>query len=107
MDANLQINGLDPLALLTRKSDADSDIAISAVLDQASKGTVNNILKSYTGYFDVFSEPIQNALDACEKKARLNRGYQPKIWIFINIKDRIIRVIDNGTGMDLEQFCYF
>lgn len=106
MDNNLQINGLDPLALLTKRRNSDDGSAIFAVLDQASKGTVNNILKSYTGYFDVFSEPIQNALDACEKKLRVEKGYQPRIWIKINIKDKFIQVIDNGWGMDLEQFCY-
>lgn len=106
MDNTLQINGLDPLALLTKKNDPSGESGISAVLDQASKGTVNNILKSYTGYFDVFSEPIQNALDACEKKLRVSKSYQPKIWITINIKDKLIRIIDNGSGMDLEQFCY-
>ncbi|MBW3776485.1 hypothetical protein GL272_05910 [Aeromonas veronii] len=67
MSTTLQINGLDPLDLLTRAHGQDNNSVISTVLDQARKGTVSNILKSYTGYFDVFSEPIQNALDACEK----------------------------------------
>lgn len=102
----LQINGLDPLDLLTKSHEIDNNSVISAVLDQARKGTVSNILKSYTGYFDVFSEPIQNALDACEKKSRAKQNYQPKIWINIDIREKIIRIIDNGCGMDLEQFCY-
>lgn len=106
MDNILQINGLDPLTLLTKKINLNGNSVISDVLDQASKGTVNNILKSYTGYFDVFSEPIQNALDACEKKSRTDKSYQPKIWITINIREKLIRIVDNGIGMDLEQFCY-
>ncbi|HHQ4938320.1 TPA: hypothetical protein ACSP74_001595 [Aeromonas veronii] len=79
MSTTLQINGLDPLDLLTRAHGQDNNSVISTVLDQARKGTVSNILKSYTGYFDVFSEPIQNALDACEKKSRIKQNYQPKI----------------------------
>ncbi|MCU1241710.1 MAG: hypothetical protein JWO71_2436, partial [Candidatus Acidoferrum typicum] len=87
------IDGFDPLA-------ADSEAAsMTAVLEDASKRIVHNILKSYTGYFDIFSELIQNALDAVETRQRRERaGYQPKIWITVDIPSRMLRVVDNGVG---------
>lgn len=103
MDINL--SGLDPLSLLTVKQD-DTD-RMSNVLSEAAKGTVSNILKSYTGFFDILSEPIQNALDSTQNLFRNSDGnYSPKIWIEISIKDGYVRIIDNGTGMDKQQFCY-
>ena len=42
---------------------ADPGIIVSA-----QKREIANILKSYTGYYDLFSELIQNALDAVEKR---------------------------------------
>jgi hypothetical protein len=95
------LDGFDPLA-------ADSEGAsMTAVLEEASKRIVHNILKSYTGYFDLFSELIQNALDAVETRQRLERGgYQPKIWIAIDIPSRMLRVVDNGIGMNENEFKY-
>ncbi|MGD0497200.1 MAG: ATP-binding protein [Bryobacteraceae bacterium] len=74
----------------------------------AAKLQVINILKCYTHYFDVFSESIQNALDAVEGAARQrsNSPYEPTIWIRVDVQNRIVRVVDNGVGMDLEQFKY-
>src|SRR5262249_51883759 len=69
---------------------------------------VHNILKSYTGYFDLFSEMLQNALDALELRTRVDgREYRPKLWITIDIPAGLVRVVDNGVGMDEEQlkFC--
>lgn len=103
---NIELNGLDPLSLLT-KDRAGSGEEISQVLSEAAKGTVSNILKSYTGFFDILCEPIQNSLDSTQKKY-LDEGdsYTPKIWIEISIRDKFVRVVDNGQGMDHEQFCY-
>lgn len=102
---DIDLSGLDPLSLLTvRQSDSDR---MSMVLSEAAKGTVSNILKSYTGFFDILSEPIQNALDSTQNRFRKNiKDYSPKIWIEISIKDGYVRVVDNGTGMDKQQFCY-
>ena len=75
----------------------------------AAKLQVVNILKCYTGYFDVFAESIQNALDANQAAAKSRRGsssYQPRVWIRIDVQNRIVRIVDNGIGMDLEQFKY-
>jgi len=73
-------------------------------MDQAKKRVVFNILKCYTGYFDVFSEIIQNALDAIETKLSIDNTFTPQIWIKIDIPNSLITIIDNGIGMDLEVF---
>jgi hypothetical protein len=49
--------------------------------EAATQRAVLNILKSYTGYFDVFSELIQNALDAIDARKRLGHNFIPKISI--------------------------
>jgi hypothetical protein len=100
---SLSLDGFDPLAA----DDKSSGDSIAAVLDEANKRIVHNILKSYTGYFDVFSEVLQNALDAVEaRKRRDGAHYYPKIWISIDIPDSLIRVVDNGIGMDEREFKY-
>jgi hypothetical protein len=65
-------------------------------------------LKSYTGFFDIFSECIQNALDAIEKKQRVVPDtYKGKLWITLDLQNNKFRVVDNGVGMDLDElkFC--
>lgn len=93
-------NELEPWNPLEQSDDA---------LSQAQKRIIRNILKSYTGYYDFLSEPLQNALDAtanyqCQKS---DQFYHPKIWIRINLIDSYISITDNGIGMDLEQFKNF
>jgi hypothetical protein len=71
----------------------------------AQKREIRNILKSYTGYFDLFSELIQNALDAVGKRAEEGDAtYCPTIWIRISIPDESISVTDNGCAMSEAQF---
>jgi hypothetical protein len=71
----------------------------------AQKREIRNILKSYTGYYDLFSELIQNALDAVEKRSEEGSpGYQPEIWITIDIHKDTVSVTDNGCAMTLAQF---
>lgn len=97
------LDGFDPLAA----DDTPIGTSIAAVLEEASKRTVYNILKSYTGYYDVFSESLQNALDAVQtRQRREGAAYVPTIWITIDIPGSIIRVVDNGTGMDEKEFRY-
>ena len=96
------IDGFDPLA-----ADETQAGSIAEVLEDASKRVVYNILKSYTGYFDVFSELLQNSLDAVEqRKGKEGGGYQPKIWINIDIPECRVRVVDNGIGMGEREFKY-
>jgi hypothetical protein len=96
------IEGYDPLSFDT------SDEETAKLLEEQSRRIVNNILKSYTGYFDVFSELIQNALDATEAKAKVaGSTYEPKIWIDIDIQNSRLRVTDNGIGMSAHELKYF
>jgi hypothetical protein len=65
-------------------------------------------LKSYTGYFDLFSETIQNALDATEAKFKSSPiGYTPRLWIEIDIENARVRVTDNGIGIEPEEYKHF
>jgi hypothetical protein len=101
-DSTLSIEGFDPLSF-----DA-SDSETVRILEEQSRRIVLNILKSYTGYFDLFSELIQNALDATEEKAKNSpTDYAPQIWIDIDIEHSRLRVTDNGTGMSPNQLKYF
>jgi HSP90 family molecular chaperone len=99
-----ELEGFDPLSEGSISSAPDRSI-----FEEATQRVVQNILKSYTGYFDLFSEVLQNSLDAIDKKIRSGiSGFHPHIWIEINIADRKVRVVDNGTGMTLEElrFCF-
>jgi hypothetical protein len=92
-----RLDGFDPLAA--------EDHDLNQVLEDANRRVVYNILKSYTGYYDLFSELLQNALDAVQGKHGLEiEGYQPTIYITIDIQGSSVRVVDNGVGMNEEQF---
>ena len=77
------------------------------ILFSAQKREISNILKSYTGYYDLFSELIQNALDAVEKRFESDVAVSGRIWILIDLKEHLVRVTDNGCGMDIDQFKQF
>jgi hypothetical protein len=99
-----QLNGFDPLA-----EGANLAVYDKSVFEEATQRLVQNILKSYTGYFDIFSELLQNSLDAIDKKAHAKpKNFSPKLWVTIDIANRLIRVVDNGTGMGPEEvrFCF-
>ncbi len=97
------LDGFDPLAAAGGQ---EGDV-LTEVLEQASKRIVHNILKSYTGYFDLFSEMLQNALDAVQQRTRIEDGtYIPQIWVSIDILSGNVKVVDNGIGMDEQQFRY-
>lgn len=100
---NSNISGFNPLTS-TLPKDTFGDLPDSFFSD-AIKGTIQTVLNSYTGFFDLFSESIQNALDATEKKCRANKtDYEPSIWIEINMEESSLRVIDNGCGMNMVEF---
>lgn len=91
--------GRDPLGGLGGDSPQ-----IREMVEEANKRVILNILKSYTGIFDCFSEILQNALDADEKRHRIERGeYRPKIDILVDMRDRRIRIADNGVGMSVSE----
>ena len=68
---------------------------------------ISNILRSYTGYYDVFSELLQNALDAVERRSRESPGYVGTVWVDIDLRHHSVRVTDTGSGMDAQQFRQF
>lgn len=77
------------------------------LVDVTIKRQIKNILKSYTGWFDPFSELIQNALDAVDEREKSEKKYKPKIWIKINLRDNEICVTDNGIGFSEDEFEIF
>lgn len=79
----------------------------SELANAAIKRQIKNILKSYTGWFDLFSELIQNALDALENRKNEEVNFSPTMWIDINLKENTISLTDNGIGFSEDQFATF
>jgi hypothetical protein len=72
------------------------------------KREIKNILKSYTGWFDPFSELIQNALDALDnRREKLGDNFEPTIWIDLDLSKNTLRVTDNGIGFSVDQLYHF
>ncbi|MBL0940388.1 MAG: hypothetical protein IBJ03_15955 [Gemmatimonadaceae bacterium] len=96
------LDGFDPLAEGPHASNSDR-----SVFEEATRRVVQNILKSYTGYFDIFSETLQNALDALDKRRSVEgEAFAQKLWVEIDIPARRLRVCDNGCGMNLSELRY-
>ncbi len=95
------LDGFDPLS-----ENMQEDLRDRSIFQEATKRIVSNILKSYTNYFDVFSELIQNALDAID--SRIKNGQLDVGHIIINIDciDNTVHVVDNGVGMDERELRY-
>jgi hypothetical protein len=78
------------------------------LLVAAQKREIANILRSYTGYNDLFSELLQNSLDAIERRMEEEgEGFTGQLWITLNLDDSSISLTDNGIGMTLSQFKQF
>jgi len=88
----------DPLLV---SKDADTEI-ISA----AQKREIKNILKSYVGMYDSFSELIQNAMDAVDKRGIVEGGaaYQKRLWLTIDLTENSFSITDNGVGFNQKEF---
>jgi hypothetical protein len=100
---NMTLDGLDPLA-----NDGLQSSQISKYLQDSQKRDVINILRSYTGTLDVFCEALQNCIDACElRQHREQDGYHPDIRITVDMSHGVLRFVDNGIGMTVEEVCYF
>lgn len=93
----MELGNWDPL-----ETDLSPELVSSTI-----KRQIKNILKSYTGWFDPFSELIQNGLDAVDKRKKLDSEFTPIIWIRIDLKENIICVTDNGIGFLEDQFRSF
>ncbi|MCM2458243.1 ATP-binding protein [Rhizobium sp. CG4] len=79
------------------------------VFISAQKREISNILRSYTGYYDLFAELLQNGLDAVERQAleQPNPEYKGKLWVLIDLKTHSVSVTDNGCGMSFDEFRQF
>jgi hypothetical protein len=79
------------------------------ILISARKREISNILRSYTGYYDLFSELLQNALDAVER--HLEDGSDPayigKVSVEVNLQEHTVQVTDNGCGMGIDELRQF
>lgn len=95
------LDGYDPLSIALSDSQEKSRL-----LEEQTKRFIQSILKSYTGFYDIFSELTQNAIDALERRLE-HENYEPKIWITIDIDNSLVRVVDNGVGMADEEFRSF
>src|SRR5579862_506549 len=74
----------------------------------ARKREMQNILKSYVGFFDPFAELIQNAMDAVDaRKRELKDSKERHISIVINLQENSIGVADQGIGFKRDQFRTF
>ena len=68
------------------------------ILTAARKREMQNILRSYVGFFDPFSELIQNAMDAVDARERAFGPFTKRISIRINLSNNSFSVTDNGIG---------
>ena len=82
------------------------EVLATELLSATLKRQIKNILKSYTGWFDPFSELIQNALDAVDNRKK-EKEFIPTIYIDINLRENIICITDNGIGFSEDQFKSF
>lgn len=87
----------DPLQL---KKDADIEIVTAA-----QKREIKNILKSYVGMYDSFSELIQNSMDAVDRREKLQeQNYTKKLFLTINLAENSFSITDNGVGFNEKEF---
>lgn len=95
----------------------DPLLAKNTLVNEAALGAVRreleNIMSSYVGWYDPFSELIQNAMDAVEARQALEKrtgnpdSYEPKVTIEIDIDNNSLTVTDNGTGLGKQEFEQF
>lgn len=92
-------SGWDPLE---EAGDTDKEL-----LSAAKKREIKNILKSYVSNYDPFSELLQNALDAVERRMQSGSSFDPKIWVRVDLQENSLEVVDNGCGFEAEEFRTF
>lgn len=78
----------------------------SEIIGAAKKREINNILKSYVGFYDPFCELLQNAMDAVDSRdiQLQETDYKKRISIRIDLRDNYIAVTDNGIGFNKDKF---
>jgi len=77
------------------------------LLSAAKKREIKNILKSYVSNYDPFSELLQNALDAVERRRAAGETFTPKILVKIDLQENSLEVVDNGCGFLEAEFRSF
>ncbi|MGY3807854.1 hypothetical protein ACWNG8_12155 [Aeromonas veronii] len=93
----MKVSTWDPLQL-SKQADAE-------IVSAAQKREIQNILKSYVGMYDSFSELIQNSMDAVDRRAKLEGGaYQRKLWLTIDLSENSFSITDNGVGFNEKEF---
>ncbi len=95
------IDGFDPLSITLTDSGEQKRL-----LEEQTKRFIQSILKSYTGFYDLFAELAQNGIDALERKLETEK-FQPRLWLTIDIDNSRIRFVDNGIGMNDSEFRSF
>lgn len=76
-----------------------------AIVAAVTKRKIHNIIDSYHGWYDPFSELIQNALDAIDERIKSREEeYDPHLWITINLRENSLSVTENGIGFTKEEF---
>jgi hypothetical protein len=81
----------------------------SEIISAGQKRQIANILKSYVGNYDAFSELIQNAMDAVDRRRR-ELGellYEPNLWLTVDLKENSFSITDNGIGFKEQEFKSF
>ncbi|WP_086478213.1 ATP-binding protein [Arenibacter amylolyticus] len=76
----------------------------SEIINAAKKREIRNILKSYVGIFDSFSELIQNSLDSVDRRKKVDSRIEKKIWLNIDLSENSFTIIDNGIGFQKKEF---
>src|ERR1041384_1590085 len=89
----------DPLAVVSEQDEL--------ILTTAKKREMQNILRSYVGFFDPFAELFQNAMDAVDALARTGIKFQKKITARIDLRSNSFSISDNGIGFSESQFRTF
>ena len=97
--ANTISNSWDPLEA--------ADGTDQELLSAAKKREIKNILKSYVSNYDPFSELLQNAMDAVERRRLAGENFSPKISVKIDLRENSLEVVDNGCGFSEAEFKSF
>jgi len=86
----------------------DKETVEESLLRDRQKRNIYSILHSYVGWYDPFSELIQNALDSVDKRAATaDPQFKKRISIRIDAQANSVTVSDNGGGLDEASFQQF
>jgi hypothetical protein len=86
----------------------DKETVDESLLRDRQKRNIYSILHSYVGWYDPFSELIQNALDSVDKRAvTAGPEFKKRISIRIDARSNSVTVSDNGGGLDEVSFQQF